>query len=487
MKRIVISLVISFFCMPAVSVAQVNKAVFDKTISIRSGHIRLDSLLHQFARQTGLEFSFPANKVSPARELRVKAQRQSLTVWLQQLEQSLRIRHKVVGNHIILYEAVNAGKATPSGKAISDKRSGDGSGSSPRPRIVIDSSKTSDARPGRAAGETGGQTTDERDAPAVPARPASGTPVGATSVPDASTDVKVPTASSNAAEPALPVQGAVGNPAKVPASPGAVPASRAVKDTAKKQARPGLPAAPPGQAVSGSPGTPASAATPAAAKPARAATKPSTRRSSKPATFGTSNADSEAGYDREDAAGMEFFQLFLGLNHNGSGDMDGIAFATTYSHYLSHRFSLNLDLRGLMNWSKHTLIEKHPITGEFVDASVRFTTASAQLGVLAGWSLVQTGRHELKGLAGPFGRFQSSSNGDDGYSVYYPPVTGQPTSLIGYDNRTPQNKFTVGYLLSLQYQFTFSNNLCLGLAAVFQNDTNGDLIPQAGITVGKRF
>ncbi len=403
--------------------AQVNKAIFEKTISIRTGDIRFDSLLHQFARQTGVEFSFSANRVGADNLVRNTRPRQTLAGWLQVLEQSLGIRYKVVGNHIILYEAVKVKPAQSTPKASHSKRLTPDHDNQPRLRIQIDS----------------------------------GFSEAAASLP---VDESVAT-TSNAALSAMPGSEAL------PASP-ATPRSAS------------MPTAP---ATSGSASTPATQARPAttpAAAPQSATPAPTTK-AARPAALWAPR------YDPVKMEGLEAVQLFAGWSRNGSGDMSGVAFASTYSNYLSPRFSLNLDLRGLINWSKFSILQQHPITTQWMDNSVRFTTASAQLGVLAGWSLVQVARSELKVSLGPFGRFQSASNGDDGYGLYSPSVTGQPTYLIGYDNHTSQNKFSVGYLLSLQYQFVLRNDLCIGLAGVFQNDTNGDVIPQAGITFGKRF
>jgi hypothetical protein len=46
---------------------------------------------------------------------------------------------------------------------------------------------------------------------------------------------------------------------------------------------------------------------------------------------------------------------------------------------------------------------------------------------------------------------------------------------------------TAGYLVALSYSYTFPKRLFLGLKASFQNDTNGDVITQYGLRIGKRF
>lgn len=441
-------LFVFFYSRPTVLSAQINKAIFGKTILIRSGDIRFDSLLHQLARQTGVEFSFSANRIGAASVVRNSRPKQSLANWLQVLEQSLGIRYKVVGNHIILYEVGRTGNTVSPRTKDNTRRANAEEVTPRRPHSLGDSS-----RPVQAPSLPTRADTDHTEVTV---------PVHSTAWPAARLSILVPAASANTVTATTPVAPANGPSAVVSAMPGrpddVSTQSMSVAPTASNRPAP-APAAKPAQA-------------PVAPVPARQP-KPSARRT--------------AGYDPVKVAGLEALQLFAGWSRNSSGDMEGISFATTYSNYLSNRFSLNLDVRGLINWNQFDIVELHPVTRQFVDGSVRFTTASAQLGVLAGWSLVQVPQHELKINLGPLGRFQSASNGDDGYSLYSPLMTGLPTSLIGYENRTPQNKFTVGYLLSLQYQFILNNKMTLGLAAVYQNDTNGDMIPQAGITVGKRF
>lgn len=180
-------------------------------------------------------------------------------------------------------------------------------------------------------------------------------------------------------------------------------------------------------------------------------------------------------------------QLAAGYSRHGSGDLGGILFGTEYIKYFSNKLSLNFNIRGTINDGKETIVINNTITGSRTDASVRFTTAGVQVGVNGGLSIIRNTRHEFMVSLGGFGRYQSASNGDDGYSIYFPSQTGQPTVLIGYDNRTPQNIFTLGGILQFQYNFTFNNKFYVGLLPGFQTDTNGDAIPQIAVTIGRRL
>lgn len=184
---------------------------------------------------------------------------------------------------------------------------------------------------------------------------------------------------------------------------------------------------------------------------------------------------------------QEYMQFFLGYARHGSGDYEGVSFGGDYTRYLSRPFSLSVDLRGSINSGKTELYYIHQPSGERTDASVRFTTAGVQFGINAQYSFVKSLHHEAMVSLGGFGRYQSASNGSDGFSTYEEQVTGLPLVLVGYDNITPQHTFAAGGLLQLHYHFTFGNHLLLGIRGGFQTDTNGDLLVQAGISVGKRF
>jgi hypothetical protein len=180
-------------------------------------------------------------------------------------------------------------------------------------------------------------------------------------------------------------------------------------------------------------------------------------------------------------------QLAGGYSKHGSGDMNGIVFGTEYSRYTSKKISFNFYFRGSINNSIDRLIFNNTITGTQQDASIRYTTAGVQTGINVRNSFIRSQQHELLIGLGVFGRYQSASHGTDGYSLYSPAVTGVPTFLIEFYNRTPQKTYSAGALLQLQYNFTFPGNITIGLAPGFQTDTNGDAILQAVLVLGKRF
>ena len=180
-------------------------------------------------------------------------------------------------------------------------------------------------------------------------------------------------------------------------------------------------------------------------------------------------------------------QVIGGFSKHGSGDFEGIVFGTDYINYHTKKLSLTYSFRGTINDGKETIIVNDASTGTRTDASIRFTTAGVQLGVNGGLSIIRSRHHELMLSLGAFGRYQSASNGSDGYSLYFPQATGQPTVLVGYDNKTDQNTYAFGGIGQLHYNYTFKSKLYIGILGAIQTDTNGDLIPQAALSVGRRL
>ena len=84
--------------------AQLNNNTFQLQINVPANEVRVDSLLRIFSRQTGVEFSFSSNKISPSKKITITKHRQTLSQWLSTLSSTLGVQHKVVGNHIILID-----------------------------------------------------------------------------------------------------------------------------------------------------------------------------------------------------------------------------------------------------------------------------------------------------------------------------------------------------------------------------------------------
>ena len=189
----------------------------------------------------------------------------------------------------------------------------------------------------------------------------------------------------------------------------------------------------------------------------------------------------------QDVLPKNALQFAAGYSRHGSGDLGGFVFGTEYIRYKTRTFSLNYNFRAGINFGKDEIMVHNNTTGTTKDQSIRYTTAGVQAGVNGQLSFVRTKRTEMLVSLGAFGRFQSASNGSDGYSLYMPSATGIPSVLVEYDNRTPQNTVAFGGIFQLQYKYHFNNKYFLGIGPGFQTDTNGDAILQGVAMVGRRF
>ena len=120
MKTPLFKTLFTFVCMVLCSLpssGQSHSTLMNKKITINSSRIRIDSLLQHFSRQTGVEFSFNSKKISPSKLVIVAKKQQTLSQWLNMLQHSIGVQHKLVGNHIILID--NSNKLSATKKTIS--------------------------------------------------------------------------------------------------------------------------------------------------------------------------------------------------------------------------------------------------------------------------------------------------------------------------------------------------------------------------------
>lgn len=401
-------------CFHISATAQVSHTAFEKKIVITAKTIRIDSLLKVFSRQTGVEFSFNPTRVNPSKTLTVSTQHQTLSQWLTTLRQRVGVQHKVVGNHIILFDngpaaAPAQSRPTPKPSTTPAKQT---STIKPPPQktmvVIIDSSRT----PAQ-------DTTIRQTKPAI-------------MVVDTARTVS-PAKQQPAAKETVP-----------PAAP--APSTKPISNSpAKKQA---------------------TTRHPAIQQPA-------------------ASRKNERSLPNDDGFEREVFQLMGGYSHNGSGDMKGIVFGASYTRYLSYKFSLTLNIRGTINHRQDNYSYPGLTPGTLTEGAIRFTTAGAQMGVDAQLSVLRSQRHEVMFSLGAFGRYQSAS--PDGYGVTPPQTSGIPEVLFSMYNWNKQNTIAAGGLLQLHYYFTINHNILFGIAGGFQTDTNGDAIPQAGLSIGRRF
>lgn len=177
-------------------------------------------------------------------------------------------------------------------------------------------------------------------------------------------------------------------------------------------------------------------------------------------------------------------QLSLDLNRSfhGTGDMQGLGFAVEYGHYLTQRLELTTGVAATVHHDVFPL--RLTNFSEPVDASFRIVTAGLQWQGQVNYAPLRTKHHEARLGAGPVVRYQSSSLPN----IYgRTTIPNYPEPVFTFRHSEKQNLLTLGYQVALSYAYTLRSRFFIGGKMSFQNDTNGDVITQYGLRIGKRF
>jgi hypothetical protein len=183
-------------------------------------------------------------------------------------------------------------------------------------------------------------------------------------------------------------------------------------------------------------------------------------------------------------AQTKLLQLSAGTNFNGSGDSFGFSFFTEYSKKFKKKLTWAASVGGTINDGSNFLLYEDP-QGLQNDGSLRYTIGGFQAATHVGYSFIGTKIHDFQVRLGSVIRYQSSSFSRAG--IDYPPNTGLPYPVYYIMNDGPQRTLALGGSGQLVYNFTLKNNICLGVLAGLQFDTQGDTISQLMFTIGKRF
>lgn len=178
-------------------------------------------------------------------------------------------------------------------------------------------------------------------------------------------------------------------------------------------------------------------------------------------------------------------QISAGTSFNGTGDIRGFAFNSEYGHLIKKKFFWYAGMGGTI----HDKVEPIFYTGRSgnpIDASVRATTAGFQVTGVASYSFVKTNKHDFSIRIGPLLRYQSTSYWDM-LEVFPPAGTGLPFPVVAFINLTPQRTVAVGATGQIGYNFTTNNKLSFGVLGTFQFDSNGDVLRNAYLVLGRRF
>lgn len=185
-------------------------------------------------------------------------------------------------------------------------------------------------------------------------------------------------------------------------------------------------------------------------------------------------------------AQKNLLQFSAGTNLNGTGDSFGFSFFTEYSKKIKKNLTWSASVGGTINDGNILFLSYEFPPGRQRDGSLRYTIAGFQAASHIGYSVIGTKVHDFQVRLGSVIRYQSASS-SDGASIYFPPVSGLPFPVVVIDNVGPQRTLSLGGSGQLVYNYTLKNNICLGVLAGLQFDTQGDTISQLMFTIGKRF
>ncbi len=173
-----------------------------------------------------------------------------------------------------------------------------------------------------------------------------------------------------------------------------------------------------------------------------------------------------------------------GRSFHGSGDQRGVLFSAEFGRYFRKSWELSSGFSSTIHSDETLLLLNYP-NAETIDASYRSTTAGLQFNTVLSFVPFRSKHHEVKIGGGGMLRYQSDSYSSNG--IYFPPFNNFPEPFFTFRNNGKQNTFNAGYLVEIGYAYTFRNNMLLGAKTGFQNDTNGDVLTNYSIRLGKRF
>lgn len=174
------------------------------------------------------------------------------------------------------------------------------------------------------------------------------------------------------------------------------------------------------------------------------------------------------------------------MSKHGSGDMKGISENILFGKYFRKKLSWSVGLGASLHDGSFgiTSIQED---GRKLDHSYRYTTGGLQISGGVAYSFIRAKRNELGFRASGIFRYQSSSYFDQLLVVFDPNSTGLPYPAVYIFNTSPQRTYSVGIAPELFYNHSFAKTFFLGASAGFQADTNGDVITNLSLSIGKRF
>lgn len=185
------------------------------------------------------------------------------------------------------------------------------------------------------------------------------------------------------------------------------------------------------------------------------------------------------------ALSSKFVGISGGRSTHGTGDMVGVSQRVTYGQYFRKKLfwfsAIGADIHDGEN-----LITTTQEDGTVLDHSFRYTSGAIQITGGAGWSFLRTRKSELGVKVSGILRYQSSSYFDE-LAIIYDPKNIGPYPATFILNTSPQRTYAIGTGPEAFYQQVIFKSIFAGLSAGFQVDTNGDVLTNISLSIGKKI
>lgn len=181
----------------------------------------------------------------------------------------------------------------------------------------------------------------------------------------------------------------------------------------------------------------------------------------------------------------KFVAVSAGRSTHGTGDMVGVSQRVLYGQYFRKKLFWFSAIGADVHDGK-VLSTTTQENGTTLDHSFRYTSGALQLAGGAGWSLLRNNKSELGLRVSGIFRYQSSSYFDE-ISIVFDPAKLGPYPATFIVNTSPQRSYSAGVGPEAFYQQTIFKSIFAGLSAGFQVDTNGDVLTNISLSIGKRI
>jgi hypothetical protein len=173
-------------------------------------------------------------------------------------------------------------------------------------------------------------------------------------------------------------------------------------------------------------------------------------------------------------------QVWLGPSYHNTDLALGAIMGAEYECYVGRRFNYSVFVAATIDDGVDSVNQW--FQDQVIKGAVNFTTSGLQAGGLAGFSIVRSAHHHFQISLGPLVRYQTTSN---------PDILGLETTFpynnMYRENDYPARSLSLGVIGGLSYDYTFKNNVLVGLKGMLQYDSNDDGLHNVFLFIGKRF